>query len=33
MDSEGRMFDQSGKIIKIDKPVELKINKKYDGAT
>ena len=27
------MFDETGKIIKMAKPLELKINKKYEGAT
>lgn len=33
MDSEGRMFDQSGKIIEMNKPFELKINKKQTNST
>jgi len=33
LDSEGRMFDEKGRLINIEKHVELKINKKEQGAT
>lgn len=33
LDSSGRMFDEKGKIITLDKHVELKVNKKGYGST
>ena len=32
LDSQGRLIDDKGKVIEIDKPVELKVNQKM-GAT
>lgn len=32
LDEKGRMLDEQGKVIQMDKPTELKINKR-EGAT